>query len=327
MKYRFLAMLLLLPLTGQAADLVDATGRTIAVPEEVARVLPAGPPAAVLLEALAPDLMLGWPGGSKPATANDFLPAAAAALPAVPRVTGRKDVTADVIALKPDLIVDYGDVSPRYAKTDADIQLHTGVPTILLDGSLTHTPDALRVLGRALHREARAEVLAHLAETVLAGTPASGPHPSVVYARGKDGLNVAAPGTGVVEVFTLLGWRVLAPPGEGTFRQATLEQVAALDPDVLIFGDEGMREVIAGSPAWQALRAVRSGHASIAPATPFGWTEEPPSVNRLLGLAMLSQPGKDAAAVAAPLQATLYGRALSDAQVAAVRVVARPIAP
>jgi iron complex transport system substrate-binding protein len=327
MKYRFLAMLLLLPLTGRAADLVDATGRTVAVPDQIARVLPAGPPAAVLLEALAPDLMLGWPGGSKPTTAHDFLPDSVAALPAVPRVTGRKDVTADVTALKPDLIVDYGDTGPRFAKTAADIQLHTGVPTVLLDGTLTHTPDALRLLGRALHREARAEVLAHLAETVLAGVPASGPHPSVVYARGKDGLNVAAPGTGVTEVFTLLGWRVLAPPGEGTFRQATLEQVAALDPDVLVFGDAGMREVIAGSPAWQALRAVRSGHASIAAATPFGWTEEPPSLNRLLGLAMLSQPDKDAASVGAPLQAVLYGRALTDAQVTAVREALRPIAP
>jgi iron complex transport system substrate-binding protein len=326
MKYRFLALLLVLPLTGHAADLVDATGRTVALPDQIARVLPAGPPAAVLLEALAPDLMLGWPG-SKPAAAQDFLPEPAAALPTVPRITGRKDVSAEVAALKPDLIVDYGDTGPRYAKTAADIQLRTGIPTVLLDGALAHTPDALRQLGHVLHREARAEVLAHLAEMVLAGVPAAGPHPSVVYARGGDGLAVAAPGTGITEVFTLLGWRVLAPPGEGTFRQATLEQIAALDPDVLVFGDAGMRQVIAGSPGWQALRAVRSGHASIAPATPFGWTEEPPSLNRLLGLAMLSKPGQDGAAAGAPLQAVLYGRALSDAQVAAVRETLRPIAP
>ena len=185
----------------------------------------------------------------------------------------------------------------------------------------------MRTLGHALHREARAEELAHLAETVLAGVPAAGPHPSVVYARGQDGLRVAAPGTDVTEIFTLLGWRVLAPPGEGTFRQSTLEQVAALDPDMLVFGDAGMRQVIAGSAAWRAMRAVRTGHASIAPATPFGWTEEPPSLNRLLGLAMLSQPQKDGAAVGTSLQATLYGRGLSEAQVAAVHETLKPIAP
>ena len=42
------------------ATVVDATGRSVEVPEQIARVLPAGPPAAILLAALAPDLMLGW---------------------------------------------------------------------------------------------------------------------------------------------------------------------------------------------------------------------------------------------------------------------------
>ena len=43
-----------------AGTVVDATGRSVEVPEHIARVLPAGPPAAILLAALAPDLMLGW---------------------------------------------------------------------------------------------------------------------------------------------------------------------------------------------------------------------------------------------------------------------------
>ena len=43
-----------------AGTVVDATGRSVEVPEQIARVLPAGPPAAILLAALAPDLMLGW---------------------------------------------------------------------------------------------------------------------------------------------------------------------------------------------------------------------------------------------------------------------------
>ncbi len=45
-----------------AAEVTDSTGRTARVPDRVARVLPAGPPAAILLEAIAPDLMVGWPG-------------------------------------------------------------------------------------------------------------------------------------------------------------------------------------------------------------------------------------------------------------------------
>jgi iron complex transport system substrate-binding protein len=44
-----------------AATVTDATGRALPVPEKVARVFPAGPPAAILLYTLAPDLLLGWP--------------------------------------------------------------------------------------------------------------------------------------------------------------------------------------------------------------------------------------------------------------------------
>ena len=50
----------------RAATLTDATGRALAVPEKVARVFPAGPPAAILLYTLAPDLLLGWPRANRP---------------------------------------------------------------------------------------------------------------------------------------------------------------------------------------------------------------------------------------------------------------------
>ena len=59
-------LILLLPLlwsgVALAAEVTDSTGRTVQVPDQIAHVLPAGPPAAVLLEAIAPDLMVGWPG-------------------------------------------------------------------------------------------------------------------------------------------------------------------------------------------------------------------------------------------------------------------------
>ena len=53
----------------------------------------------------------------------------------------------------------------------------------------------------------------------------------------------------------------------------------------------------------QSFRAVREGHALIAPAHPFGWIEEPPSINRLLGLAWLS--GHEPTALAAMFHAVI----------------------
>src|SRR5471030_2400713 len=96
-----------------AAEVADATGRTIQIPDHVTHVVPAGPPAAVLLEAIAPDLMIGWPSPVSE-DARAMLSPDAAKLPQIPRVTGREDVSEQIEALKPDLILDYGTVSPRF---------------------------------------------------------------------------------------------------------------------------------------------------------------------------------------------------------------------
>ncbi|HET6234187.1 MAG TPA: ABC transporter substrate-binding protein [Acetobacteraceae bacterium] len=311
----FLVLLLLWSSAALAAEVTDATGRVVQVPDKVVRVLPAGPPAAVLLVAVAPDLMLGWPS-PVPDSTRALLAPAGATLPQIPRLTGRDDVTEKIQALKPDLILDYGTVSPRYADLARATQQKTGVPTILLDGSLTAIPQAVRTLGGFVHREGRAETLATFAEALLALQATQGAHPRVLYARGADGLTVAAPGTDVTEVFTRLGWQVVAPDGNGTFRQSSIDAIRVLDPDILIFSDPAMRETVMHADAWRTIRAVRDGHALVAPGLPFGWVEEPPSINRLLGLAWLS--GRDPVVLGALFNAAVYGRALTSVQLDAV---------
>jgi len=311
----FLVLSLLWSGATLAAEVTDATGRAVQVPDHVTRVLPAGPPAAILLAAVAPDLMLGWPSPVTGGT-RALLNPVAATLPQIPRLTGREDVTAQIQALRPDLILDYGTVSPRYSELAQMTQQRTGVPTILLNGSLSESPQVIRLLGGILHREGRAETLATFAEAVLALPASQVTHPRVVYARGADGLTVAAPGTDVTEVFTHLGWRVLAPDGQGTFRSSSIDAICALDPDILIFSDPAMRETVIHDDAWRVVRAVREGHALVAPLLPFGWLEEPPSINRLLGLAWLS--GRDPMTVAALFNAVVYGHVLTTAQLDAL---------
>jgi iron complex transport system substrate-binding protein len=292
-----------------SASVTDATGRTVTVPDQIRHVVPAGPPAAVLLQSIAPDLMLGWPGPvSEPTRA---LLAPTAPQKQIPRLTGRDDVSDKIVALHPDLILDYGEVTPRYTSLAIATQQKTGIPTLLLDGALDKIPSVLRTLGAILGRQDRAEMVARFAEALLT-LPAPDAHPTVLYARGPTGGFAAAPGTDVTAVFTRLGWRVLAPDGTGTFRPVTVEAIAALDPDWLVFADPGMADPLAHDAAWQNLRAVRAGHAVVAPHLPFGWVEEPPSINRLIGLAWLS--GQDPALLAAVSNAILYGHTLSSAE-------------
>jgi len=313
MLRRIFVLLILLSWSAAAlaADVVDATGRTVAVPSQIRRVLPAGPPAAVLLAAVAPDLMIGWPSPVS-AQARALLSPEAASLPQVPRLTGRADVSAKIVALKPDLILDYGTVSPRYSDLAQATQRRTGIPTILLDGSLDNIPKAFRTLGIVLHREDRAEQLARFAEALL--NLAAGPQTPrrVLSARGADGLTVDEPGTDVTEVFTHLDWHVLAPSGSGTFRQASMSEIRTLNPDILVFSDPSMINTLGDSAEWRSLQAVRDGRALVAPALPFGWTDEPPSINRLLGLAWLA--GRDPATLAATFNAVVYGHVLTPAE-------------
>jgi iron complex transport system substrate-binding protein len=139
-----------------------------------------------------------------------------------------------------------------------------------------------------------------------------------LYARGEDGLTVAAPDTDLTEVFTRLGWHVVAPPGQGALRKSTIEGIRALDPDVVIFSDHNMQTTLATSEAWRSLRAVKEGHAFIAPSLPFGWIEEPPSINRLIGLAWLS--GTDPGILAVVFNAVVYGHVLTPVEFDAVLV-------
>jgi len=84
----YILLILVWPATVRSIEVVDATGRTVLVPDGITRVLPAGPPAALLLEAVAPDLMLGWPS-PVPENVRATMAPAAATLPQIRPVGAR----------------------------------------------------------------------------------------------------------------------------------------------------------------------------------------------------------------------------------------------
>ena len=300
--------------TAMAAAVTDATGRTVTIPDHIERILPAGPPAEVILAAIAPGQMIGFPGPVSESARTALAPAVSG-LPSEPRVTGPQDTTAAIKGLHPDLIIDYGTVSPRYKQMAQETQQKTGIPTLLFDGALDQIPTVARTMGRILHQPEQAEAVARFAEAILALPIQANNHPRVLYARGAEGLLVAAPGTDVTAIFARLGWQTVAPDGTGTFRPASVEAIRALDPDIIILSDPAAKEVLHTAP-WASLRAVRDGHAYIAPSEPFGWVEEPPSINRLLGLAWLR--GGDPLTLATLANAVVYGRVLKQDQLLAI---------
>ncbi len=271
----------------------DSVGRRVSVPDRATRVLAAGPPAAVLLYALAPEAMVGWVAPPSDA-AKPFLLPAVRALPASGRLTGRGD-TVDfdtVLAQKPDLILDFGAVSEPYVTLAERVQARTGVPYALIDGRLEATASTLDLAGDLLGRRERADALAAyasetfaLVDGVLARVPA-GRRPRVYLARGPQGLQTAVRGSGYTEVLERAGAINVAdgPAGRGGALDASVEKIAAWDPDVIVALDPSFHAAARSKPEWQRLRAVSANRLYLAPSLPWGWLGEPPSVNRLIGL-------------------------------------------
>ncbi len=322
-----LAGLLATPaLAQEGRRLRDATGRETLLPARIARVFPAGPPASILLWSVAPDRLAGWPGRAPGPAERAFLPPAAADLPELPRLTGR-DAEAGIAALRrdrPDLVLDYGATGPAYVALAERVRAETGLPTLLLDGSLARIPQTYRLLGEAFDRQATAAAAAAMAERVLAGAEACAARlrvtgrPRVLHLRGPQGMEAAMPGSGSAEVFEAVGAETVA-----TEAQAGPDRALAWDPDWVIAGDPAFLDVARADPAWRRLRAVREGRLVVAPALPFGWLDLPPSVNRLLGLAWLpalfgQAPAAGFAGELGALYGMLFHRPLPEAGAAAL---------
>jgi iron complex transport system substrate-binding protein len=317
------------PLRAQGKrTIVDAARRQVEVPGQVSRVFAAGPPAAIMLFTLAPDLMLGWTSAFRPAE-KEFVPPRYAELPGVGRLTGRGNTAnlENVLALKPDLIFDYGTVDPTYISLANRVQQQTGIPYVLLDGKFDRIADSYRLLGEAVGRREAAEGHAAYAgnrlrtfDLAIGAVPAE-KRPRVYYGRGPAGLQTGAAGSINVEIIERAGGvNVAAALGPGGLVNVSLEQVLGWDPDTILAIDPAFRARALSDSAWKDVKAVREKRVFLSPNLPFGWIDFPPAVNRLLGLQWLAHIfypqafPDDLRPIVADFHRRFYHRVPTDAQ-------------
>lgn len=274
----------------------DAAGRRVELTQRTERIYAAGPPASILVFAVAPDKLIGWTSPFREAE-RPFVPARYADLPTLGRLTGRGN-TANVevvLRAKPDLIVDYGTVNSTFASLADRVQQQTGIPYLLLDGDFDRMPEAILQIGRIANEEKRAIALArYAADTVsdisrrIALIPRDS-RPRVYYGRGPQGLNTGLAGSINVEAIEQLGAiNVAAELGHGGLVQVSIEQVLRWNPDVVLTIDSNFYGLARKHALWRELPAIRAGRIHLAPNVPFGWIDFPPSINRLMGLRWLA---------------------------------------
>jgi iron complex transport system substrate-binding protein len=253
----------------------------------------AGPNAAVVLYVLAPEKMVGWPSAPRP-NEREFLLPAVRDLPELGRLTGRGD-TANievVLKTKPDLVFDFGSVTPTYVSLAERVQEQTGIPDVLIDGRLDRTAESIRLLGSIFGVSTRADAIARYVEQTdqlldarLKNIPVAARH-RVYLARQPNGLETGLAGSINTEIIERAGGINVAErsAGRGGIANVSIEQVLAWAPDTIVTWDANFFAQVYADPVWAAVPAVRLKRVYLAPRLPFGWIDAPPSINRTIGL-------------------------------------------
>lgn len=271
-------------------------------------IVAAGQPAALLIWAVARDRLAGWPRRPS-ASALAALPALAARLPELGALGGGgRPADPDALAaLRPRLVIDYGDTDGEDHALSDRMRGRLGVDWRLIDGALTRIPEAIREAGSLLDAGRTATPLADDAAELLGRWRRAPAGPAFYYARGADGLETGFRGALATEVLEGAGWTNVAE-GSRDIGRVTREQVAAWDPEALVTLDSAFVAAARHDPVWRWRRNGERRRLLLLPDSPFGWIDRPPSINRLLGCAWLGDPG-DSRMVLASLTRRLYGMA------------------
>ncbi|MGL5952525.1 iron-hydroxamate transporter substrate-binding subunit [Providencia rustigianii] len=263
--------------------------------ENLQRVISAGPPADLLLFALAPEKMVGFASISLNKGKTELFSEQWLSLPIYGRLAGRGSTLSleQLMAYHPDLIIDTGNLDETYRSQAEKVSKQTGVPYLLMEGGLADAPQQLRQLGKILNVHQQAEKLSALAERYLKNAQlfaqSRQQNPLSFYlARGAKGLQTGTKGSIHTEAIEMLGLRnVVDIKGFHGLTDVSMEQLYQWEPDIIITQYDEAVELMTTSPLWEGLSAITSNNLFVFSGMPFGWLDGPPGINRLLGMRRL----------------------------------------
>lgn len=282
---------------------VDMAGRTVEIPAKIKKVYATGPIGTIFMYTLAPDLLVGWNSGLREGE-KKYIDPKYHHLPVLGTWRGTKyeGNIEELLKIKPDLIINMGDVDEKYRADTDEIQATLGIPVLMVDGKIENSAAAYKFLGNVLGKTERAAQLAGYCDGVLQdvvkrmSTLPEEKKPKVYYAAGARGLETEARGSLNAEIMDLAGARNVADPGlEKNVRrmQVSLEQLLIWDPEIIIISCDGdekhtLYNSIINDPGWTNISAVKNGRVYEIPAVPYDWINRPPSVNRIIGIKWLA---------------------------------------
>lgn len=280
----------------------DDTGRSVTIPgiDALKRIYYTGAPGQIFCFTLAPELAGGTTMEFSDAELA-YLPEGTDKLPYLGTLSGGKELNPEAI-MSADIQVIFSVTTGIPGDSDKsqadDLQNLTGIPVVVLNGTLDSTSATYRTLGKLLGKEDQAEKLASYCDDTLKkvsdaiATIPAGKRTTLYYAEGPEGLATEPEASTHALAFTLGGAEnvadgVKATKGKG-MSPVSLEQVLAWNPEVIIAWDDVVRggadELIRTDPNWSPIKAVQDNRVYTMPNIPFSWCDRPPAVNRVLGI-------------------------------------------
>ena len=282
--------------------ITDDAGREVTIPGVGAlqKIYYTGAPGQIFCFTLAPELAAGTTMEFSDAELA-YLPEGTGDLPYLGTLSGGKELNPEAIMAEGVQVifsVTTGKPGDSDVSSADDLQNQTGIPVVVLDGTLDATPTTYRTLGALLGKEDQAEKLASYCETALdnvdkaVATVPEDQRVRLYYAEGSEGLQTEPKGSTHSLAFDRAGadnvaQDVEAQKGKG-MSPVSLEQVLTWNPQVIIAWDDVVRggadELIRTDANWSTIDAVKDGKVYTMPNVPFSWCDRPPSVNRILGI-------------------------------------------
>lgn len=281
-------------------QIIDMAGREVMVPQTIDSIYATHTIGSIFLYTLAPDKLAGW--NEKIETADQFIKEEYRNLPIIGRWQGTSSANMEeILRIKPDLIINMGDINERYIEESDEIERLLGIPVILLDGSIAKQADTYRFLGELLGYEERATVLGEYSESVYKEIITNSKEvlaeskKRVYYGAGANGLDTMPAGSINMEVLDLVaGDNVVKLTGDKDLRRVeiSMEELLNWNPEIIILSSKSshnpdLLEEILADKRWAQIKAVKEGNIHEIPYGPLDWLSQPPTIMRYMGLQWL----------------------------------------
>jgi iron complex transport system substrate-binding protein len=279
--------------------ITDMAGRQVTIPSDIEKVYSLNSIGTIFLYTIDPERLAGW--NSELGSEKQFIKEKYYDLPVLGTYKGPNSINIEqLLKTKPDIIVNMGDINEEYIKESDELQKTTGIPVIMVDGSLDRQSDAYTFLGDLLNKEDRGKELADYSKKVLNSVREKSKlipdneRIQVYYAAGSQGLETSPKGSINTEVLEWVGGINAASGVDQNMRkmEVSLEQVITWNPEMIIISPDSadkheLYELIQTDESWSHIKAVQTKNVYEIPYGPYDWFNRPPSVLRLMGMVWL----------------------------------------